>query len=41
LIKVSYGKWRWTEFIRLVCVNADMTKRDIDNFFKHVKNVKI
>jgi hypothetical protein len=41
LIKVSYGKRRWEEFIRLMCVNADMTRKDIDNFFKHVKNVKI
>ncbi len=41
LIKVSYGKWRWEEFIRLMTVNADMTKADIDNFFKHVKTVKI
>lgn len=41
LIKVSYGKRKWEEFIRLMCVNADMTKKDIDNFFKHVKNVKI
>ena len=41
LIKVWYGKRKWEEFIRLMCVNADMTKKDIDNFFKHVKNVKI
>ncbi len=41
LIKVSYGKRRWEEFIRLMTVNADMTKKDIDNFFKHVKTVKI
>ena len=41
LIKVSYGKRKWEEFIRLMCVNADMTKKDIDNFFKQVKNVKI
>ena len=41
LIKVSYGKRKWKEFIRLMTVNADMTKKDIDNFFKHVKNVKI
>ncbi len=41
LIKVSYGKWRWQEFIRLMTVNADMTKKDIDNFFKQVKSVKI
>lgn len=40
-IKVSYGKWRWEEFIRLMTVNADMTKKDIDNFFTHIKNVKI
>jgi hypothetical protein len=41
LIKVSYGKWKWEEFIRLMCVNADMTKKDIDNFFKQVMTVKI
>lgn len=41
LIKVSYGKRRWEEFIRLMCVNADMTKTDIDNFFKQVMTVKI
>lgn len=41
LIKVSYGKWKWEEFIRMMCVNADMTKKDIDNFFTQVKNVKI
>lgn len=41
LIKVSYWRRRWEEFIRLMCVNADMTKKDIDNFFKQVKNVKI
>ncbi|HMS91769.1 MAG TPA: pyridoxal-dependent decarboxylase, partial [Candidatus Absconditabacterales bacterium] len=41
LIKVSYGRRRGEEFIRLMCVNADMTKKDIDNFFKQVKNVKI
>lgn len=41
LIKVSYGKWKWEEFIRLMTVNADMTKKDIDNFFKQVKSVKI
>ncbi|MCX6824297.1 MAG: pyridoxal-dependent decarboxylase [candidate division SR1 bacterium] len=41
LIKVSYGKRKGEEFIRLITVNADMTKKDIDNFFKHIKNVKI
>jgi len=41
LIKVSYGKRQWQEFIRLMCVNADMTKKDIDNFFKQVMTVKI
>jgi hypothetical protein len=25
----------------LMTVNADMTKKDIDNFFKQVKSVKI
>jgi len=41
LIKVSYGKRKWEEFIRLMTVDADMTKKDIDNFFTHVKSVKI
>jgi len=41
LIKVSYGNRKWEEFIRLMTVNADMTKKDIDSFFKHVKSVKI
>ncbi|MFA7298164.1 MAG: aminotransferase class V-fold PLP-dependent enzyme [Candidatus Absconditabacterales bacterium] len=41
LIKVGYGKRKGKEFIRLITVNADMTKKDIENFFKHVKNVKI
>jgi len=41
IIKVSCGHWKWEELIRLTTVNADMTKKDIDNFFKQVKNVKI
>lgn len=41
LIKVSYGKRKNQEFIRLMCVNWDMTKKDIANFFKAVKSVKI
>lgn len=41
LIKVSYGNRKGEDFIRMVCVNADMTKKDIDDFFKHVKTVKI
>jgi sulfinoalanine decarboxylase/sulfinoalanine decarboxylase/aspartate 1-decarboxylase len=41
LIKVSCGQWKWEEFIRLITVNADMEKKDIDNFFKQVKAVKI
>lgn len=41
LIKVSYGNREGKSFIRLMCVNADMTKKDIDNFFTHVKSVKI
>jgi len=41
LIKVSYGKRKGQEFIRLMCVNADMSKKDIDNFFKQVMTVKI
>ncbi|MEI6773551.1 MAG: hypothetical protein WCL18_01665 [bacterium] len=41
MIKVSYGKRKGQEFIRLMCVNADMSKKDIDNFFKQVMTVKI
>lgn len=41
LIKVSHAKWKGEEVIRLMTVNADMTKKDIDNFFKHVKNVDL
>ena len=41
LIKVSYGQRKGKEFIRLMTVNADMTKKDIDNFFKQVMTVKI
>jgi hypothetical protein len=41
LIKVSYGTWKWEQVIRMVSVNGDMTKKDIDYFFKCVKNVKI
>ena len=41
IIKVSCWYRRGEEFIRLTTVNADMTKKDIDNFFKHVKSVKI
>ncbi len=41
LIKVSYWNRRWQEFIRLMTVNADMEKEDIDNFFKLVKSVDI
>ncbi len=39
LIKVSYGSWKWQEFIRMVCVDADMNTKDIQNFFKLVKSV--
>jgi len=39
LIKVSYWSWKWQEFIRMVCVDADMNTRDIQNFFKLVKSV--
>jgi hypothetical protein len=39
LIKVSYGRWKWQEFIRMVCVDADMNTKDIQNFFKLVKSV--
>jgi glutamate/tyrosine decarboxylase-like PLP-dependent enzyme len=38
-IKVSYGYWKWEEFIRLVCVNADMNKKDIQHFFECVKTI--
>lgn len=41
LIKVSYGTRKGEEFIRLMCVNPDITTKDIDNFFHHVKTVKI
>lgn len=41
LIKVSYGNRKWEKFIRLMTVNADMTHKDIDTFFKYVKSVKI
>lgn len=41
LIKVSYGNRRGKSFIRLMTVNADMTHKDIDTFFKHVKSVKV
>lgn len=41
IIKVSYGFWRWEEMIRLMCVNADMTNQDIDNFFIAIKSAKI
>ncbi|MFA5747783.1 MAG: aminotransferase class V-fold PLP-dependent enzyme [Candidatus Absconditabacterales bacterium] len=38
-IKVSYGYWKGEEFIRLVCVNADMNKKDIQHFFECVKTI--
>lgn len=41
IIKVTCGHWKWEEFIRLTTVNADMTTKDIDNFFHQVKSVKI
>jgi sulfinoalanine decarboxylase/sulfinoalanine decarboxylase/aspartate 1-decarboxylase len=41
IIKVSSGHRKWEEFIRLMTVNADMEKKDIDNFFKQIKNAKI
>jgi hypothetical protein len=41
LIKVSYGRRKDKTFIRLVCVNADMTREDIDNFFYQVKSVEL
>ncbi len=41
MIKVSYGAWKWKELIRLSCVNGDMTKKDIDYFFKKIKECKI
>lgn len=40
-IKVSYGSWKWKEFIRLVCVDADMTHKDIEHFFKQVKKYAV
>jgi hypothetical protein len=41
IIKVSSAYRKWEELIRLTTVNADMTEKDIDNFFKQMKNVKI
>lgn len=41
IIKVSYGFWKWEDMIRLMCVNADMANKDIDNFFVAVKSIKI
>lgn len=39
LIKVSYWNRGKQEFIRMVCVDADMDTKDIQNFFRLVKNV--
>ncbi|MFZ2150792.1 MAG: aminotransferase class V-fold PLP-dependent enzyme [Candidatus Absconditicoccaceae bacterium] len=39
IIKVSYGNRKKQEFIRMVCVDADMDTKDIQNFFRLVKNV--
>ncbi len=41
LIKVGYGIRKDKTFIRMVCVDPDMTKKDIQNFFDCVKSVKI
>ena len=38
-IMVSYGLRRGEVFIRMVCVNGDLTKKDIDYFFQQVKSV--
>ena len=37
VIKVSYWTRRGETFIRMVCVDADMTHKDIENFFKQIK----
>lgn len=39
LIKVSYWNRKKQEFIRMVCVDADMDTKDIQNFFRLVKKV--
>jgi len=39
MIKVGYGDFRGESYIRLVCVNPDLTFADIDAFFQKVKNV--
>ena len=39
LIKVGYGNFRDRSYIRLVCVDPDMTFGDIDHFFEQVAQV--
>ncbi len=37
IIKVGYGNFRGQSYIRLVCVNAELSFQDIDYFFEQVK----
>lgn len=37
LIMVGYSQCKGTTFIRMACINADIEKTDIDNFFKQIK----
>lgn len=37
LVLVSHGTFRESQFIRLVCVNPDMSRKDILDFFKKVR----
>jgi len=39
LIKVSYGSWQSKTFIRMICVDPDISFHDIDYFFDCIKRV--
>ena len=39
ILKVGHGNFKAENYIRLICVNADMTFADIDYFFEQVKRV--
>jgi hypothetical protein len=34
---VGYSQSKGTTIIRMACINADIEKTDVDNFFKQIK----
>ena len=41
IVKVSHGQRHWETFIRMMCVDADMTYDDIDAFFANIKKAHL